>query len=388
MTNRLILLLSLLGVVLTVHLRIQEEHNFDHGCWGLEMVAEAGAANACQHQALDRTSPILGISNTALGYLFYIATSVLVLSQSVLQIGAAKACRTAAEVLVGLAFPYSLYLMIAQFRAGAICPLCLVSALLVGAIFILSAGQYFKKSPVLLSPADRAAETGLAYLMSFMAIGACFALLLFSGGLSIADSKGTLAKKPAQPPLKIQEWLTDQTPYLGNAQGVSVVGFFDPNCPHCSGVFSTLTKLAEEYKDRAAIYVFPRMLWDISLVEVEALELAKPSGKYFDLWQLEFEHRRKGGLGVPDIKELFDRLGLDARDLETRLASVRSSVLTQRDKAKAAGVNSTPVLFVGGTNVMNSSRLEKDLMTLIDATAQARRAKGASANAPDMVSAR
>ena len=35
MLNRVILFLSLAGMILAIHLWIQHERNFDKGCWGL-----------------------------------------------------------------------------------------------------------------------------------------------------------------------------------------------------------------------------------------------------------------------------------------------------------------------------------------------------------------
>jgi protein-disulfide isomerase/uncharacterized membrane protein len=385
MLNRVVFLLSLLGMVLALHLWIQKERNFDQGCWGFGRTATASSIwEGCRAPKLQQAGSLLGVSSAAWGYAFYFAMAALAFGKCVLPAALAQRCHATAEVAVAVAFPYSTYLVYFQaFVAKAFCPLCLVSAALVTALFVIHAVQYVRGRFVPILESQRMAEVGYAAGMTFLAMGGLVALLLFVDKIGTrASGPATGQVAPVQPPLKPQEWIVADTPALGAAHGVSVVAFFDPNCPHCAGSYTTMTKLAERYKDGATIYVFPRVLWDYSMLQVQALELAKQNNKYFEMWKLQFEKRKKGGMNLQDIETLFRELGLDTRDLEKRLAATRPAVLAQRDKAKAAGVNSTPTIFVEGAPVIGPARSEENMGKLIEQAIAARKAPPPKTAAP------
>jgi protein-disulfide isomerase/uncharacterized membrane protein len=377
MLNRAVFLLSLLGMMLALHLWIQKERNFDQGCWGFGRTASAPSIwEGCRAPKLQQAGNLLGVSTAAWGYAFYFAMATLAFGKCVLPAALAQRSHAASEVAVAVAFPYSIYLVYFQaFVAKAFCPLCLVSAAMITALFVIHAVQYVRGRFVPITESQRVAEVGYASGVAFIAMGGLVALLLF------VDKVGTRASAPAngpdarvQYPLKTQEWIAADTPALGAAHGVSVVAFFDPNCPHCAGSYTTMTRLADRYKDGATIYVFPRVLWNYSMLQVQALELARQNGKYFEMWKLQFERRKKGGMNLQDIETLFRDLGLDTHDLEKRLTTVRAAALALRDKAKTAGVNSTPTIFLEGSPIVGAARTEENIGKLIEQAIAARKA--------------
>jgi protein-disulfide isomerase/uncharacterized membrane protein len=379
MYNRLVLFVSLLGMVLTLHLWIQKERNFDQGCWGIGTTA-AASAEGCRDATLERAGHLFGISTAVWGYAFYSAMAALALAQSALPSRTARRCHDLSDIVMVCAFPYAVYLVIFQaFVAKAFCPLCLLSAILVAALFTLHLLRWRRGGFVPIPDSNRVQEIGYAAIMVFGTTALLAALLLFVDqvatkgiGLSVAQ---TANGRPAPtvnhiiPALKNEEWITRETPVLGSASGISVVGFFDPNCPHCGGVYSTLVKLSEQYKDRVAVYILPRVLWEISIPQIEALKLAQRSGKYFDMWRLQFERQKRGGLGPKEIETLFQDLSLDSTDLTKRLANERAAILDERNKARAAGINSTPVIFIDGQPVANNDRTLERMAKLIEQAA-------------------
>ena len=124
----------------------------------------------------------------------------------------------------------------------------------------------------------------------------------------------------------------------------------------------------EKYRDRARFTVLPRLLWEQSIPQAEALKLAEDSGKYFEVWEAMFAHQAgpRKGLGVAQIAELFHGLGLDTTDLEQRLAAQRPAVLAVRDEEKRAGIDSVPMVFIDGRRVWQFNRSEDCLGTLIE----------------------
>ncbi len=396
MLNRLILLLSLLGMVVALHLWIQKERKFDQGCWGVASEsAPAQPAAGCTNSELEKASVLFGISVAALGYGFYFFTGLLAFASLLLPARGARACQAASEMTVMLALPFTLYLFYMQaFVAHAFCPLCLVSGALVAGLFVLHAIRFWRGSYEAVSSEARVLEIGYASAMGFAAMGVLVAVLLF------VDQVGTrrldqgdnprqfiallgqvlphfiaperLAEmKPARlnreaPPLDLAAWVTADTPALGARTGASVVVFLDPNCPSCVHEFATVRTLARSHGDRASFHVFSRVLWDYSLLQTQALELARQQGKYFELWQLMFDRQQRGGMDLPAIGKLFRELDLDRNDLENRLAAVRPEVVARREKAAAAGIDSTPTIYLNGVRVDNRSWDEKSLGRLID----------------------
>jgi thiol-disulfide isomerase/thioredoxin len=278
--------------------------------------------------------------------------------------------------------------------AKAFCPLCIVSALLVSSLFAIHVIKYWQGGFV-ATPADRRAdEIGYAAGMSFVAVSALAAVLLFVNHLGtrgfdegsdaekftsmvgrslprFIDAEKLGEMKPVGfnfniPPLRTEDWITEGTPSLGTPGKINVVAFLDPNCPSCKGEYIMLESLAKRYSGQAAFYVFSRVLWDHSLLQSQALAIARDTGKYFDLWRVQLDRQRQGGLDLAAIEKIFGDLHLDTANLDGRLAAALPAVKAQRDRAIAAGINGTPTIFVDGLAVDDLSRDERSLEKLIE----------------------
>jgi len=396
MIHRLILLVSLLGMVLALHLWVQKARNFDQGCWGAGQVAVA-TAEGCQSPALEKVDSLFGVSTAAWGYLFYLAVASLAFAKVFLRDAAARKAHAASEILVLLAFPYACFLVVYQlFIAHAICPLCMVSSGLIALLFIVHLVCYLRGGYEPISDAERTIEIGYASGVSFMALGLLAGVLVIVnqvGTRSLAEGAGreefiallgqTLptyidrehlqAMKPARldfstAPIQPEEWIHPDTPVLGNPEGVKVIAFLDPNCPGCRHEFATLRSLADRYGDQAAFYVIPRVLWDYSLLQSQALFLAGQEDRYFDMWQLQFDRAKQGGMDLNDLEPLFAELGMNVEQLSPRLATHREKVMALRRQAMEAGINSTP----NGVAVDSRSRDEASLAKLIERAAARR----------------
>lgn len=392
--NRLSLLISLCGLIVSLHLWIQKERNFDQGCWGADRSLASQVDSGCNDQELKKHSELLGVSVAAWGYAFYMAMAALSFGKILLPDKGAQACHTVSEMAVALAFPFSVYLAWVQaFVAKAFCPLCLISGALVTGLFILHAVQY-RRGFEPIEEARRPLEIGYASAMAFLAMGVLAALMIMVNQIGSrrldqgetarqfeAMFERTLRKhiEPAQllemkpalynaelPPLDLKEWLNGELPFMGANPGLSVVAFLDPNCPGCKGTFTTVKLLAGRYGDRARFHVISRTLWPYSELQSQALELAAEAGKYHEMWEAQFEHAQKGGLNLAELGKLFRKLGITTEDLEKRLATVRPAVLARRDRAMAAGVRGTPTVYINGRAVAQSSTDLPSLSKLIE----------------------
>ncbi len=401
--NRMVLLLSIAGMALTLHLWIQKERNFDQGCWGAEAAASTSQVAGCQDVRLADASKLYGVSVAGLSYLFFLAMALLSFSRNIVPPEWEQRCHGIAGLVVGLALPVSLYFVGIQIEAQAYCPLCLLTSALILALFGLYAHQWRSSgfSPTL--EALRSREVGYSCGIILAGGGLAMAMLLFLDQIGTrrldtsaearqievvmeqalprllpvaqlamqrARSAGEAAKR-----LKLEEWVDSSTPALGAPGGVDVVFFLDPNCPTCKGSFATFLRLAEKYRSSACFYLLGRPLWDYSIPQIEALELAKSSGKYFELWQAQFEHQKQGGMVATDIAVLYKTLGLNSTDLSARLDSAYPAVFELRARAQSVGINSTPTVYVDGERVETLGRTEANLGKLIEQAVATRKLK-------------
>ena len=125
--DRLVFFLALLGILVTVHLWIQQGRGFDRGCLGFS--APAAVTADCELVTGSEASTLFGVSNAVWGVLFYVLVAALTAVAA--RAGAAwegrlKYTRTA---LIAGGFVYSLYLFYYQLvELGTFCVLCTVSA--------------------------------------------------------------------------------------------------------------------------------------------------------------------------------------------------------------------------------------------------------------------
>lgn len=141
----LIFAAGLLGILVTVHLWIQQNRGFDQGCFGFTTSQAVEESFDCQSVVSSGAGNLFGISNAIWGLLFYLGVvglSVAVAFSSNATLRQLKWMR-AALVAVGMA--YSLYLFYYQYVIlEEFCALCLTSALVVTTLFVLHLIDYFQ----------------------------------------------------------------------------------------------------------------------------------------------------------------------------------------------------------------------------------------------------
>jgi uncharacterized membrane protein/protein-disulfide isomerase len=387
MLNRIALIISLLGVTLALHLWIQKERDFDQGCWGLGEEAVQTATGGCHDPRLSKESELFGVSTAALGYAFYLSMVLLTSIKLLSPYRLARGCQMITEILVGSAFLISLYLVYYQIGvAHAICPLCMVSFGLTAMLFFINVVQW-KKGIKVPDNFDRTTEIGYISGILFGGIGLLITVLVFVDGVAtrridrgseaqrlsmmvrrmlptmvVADALKTSAEAlKGHAVLKFEDWKSFNFPTLGAPDGVRVVLFLDPNCPHCRNAFKAFSRLAEKFKDKANFTLIPRPLWDYSTLQIQALDMAKTTGRYYDLWQKQFENQKRGGLELKEIRALLTDVGLPGVDRE-QLEPASAAVRDLRLKAAKAGINATPSWFINDLEV--TAPTERDLFSL------------------------
>lgn len=397
MLERVILWLALAGMVLAVHLWIQKARGFDQGCLGVLKPIVVDDASGCQEVGALPASHLFGVSNAAWGYAFYFGMALIALGKLI--VGARAACRLhrLSEAVTAAALVYSGYLVFQMaFVAHAWCVLCSVSAGLVVALAATHGAIRWRGGYRPVAAEHRLLEFGWAGSALFAGVGLLLGVVLFVNRLGTRPLtqghtgeeleefvEGRIAATfdpqkfaeiracrfaPGAKPVELEKLIGADMPFLGRADGVSVVVFMDPNCGHCRNYFPVWRELAERAGQRGRFMVIPVRLWPGSTDQIAALKLAEKSGKYFELWQRMFEATKDGRrfLSLEAIAGIWRELGLDAAGLAERIVALRPAVEAQNAQLAKAGIRSAPTVFVGGREVWRRNRSADCLGRLIE----------------------
>jgi protein-disulfide isomerase/Skp family chaperone for outer membrane proteins len=141
-------------------------------------------------------------------------------------------------------------------------------------------------------------------------------------------------------------------PTKGPAEApVTIVEFSDFECPYCSGLFPTLSKIEENYKDKIRIVYRQFPLNNIhphAQKAAEASLCAHDQNKFWQLHDAMFADQKN--LTVDDLKAKAASLSLNAQTFAGCLDSgkyataVRDSIV----EGSKFGVDGTPAMFING----------------------------------------
>jgi protein-disulfide isomerase/Skp family chaperone for outer membrane proteins len=170
-------------------------------------------------------------------------------------------------------------------------------------------------------------------------------------GALIAKLRNDYGFKSMLEPDRIQV-ATQGHPSKGPAGApVTIVEFSDFECPYCGGLFPTLRKIEENYKDKIRIVYrqFPlNNLHPHAQKAAEASLCANDQNKFWQLHDAMFSDQKN--LTVDDLKAKASALSLNAQTFSSCLesgkyaAAIRDSIV----EGSKVGVDGTPALFING----------------------------------------
>jgi len=155
----------------------------------------------------------------------------------------------------------------------------------------------------------------------------------------------------------------DDDPSYGPANApVTIIEFSDFQCPFCSRVGPSLTKLKERFGDSIRIVFRDLPIQQIHPQAAKAAEAASCANEQKKFWEMHdtlFANQQK--LDVPSLKQHAATIGLDAAAFATCLDSGKYATDWQKDSADAAaaGVNSTPAFFINGRPLIGAQPYEQ-----------------------------
>ncbi len=175
----------------------------------------------------------------------------------------------------------------------------------------------------------------------------------------------------ARPPIEnYQSLLSFSDPMMGNAKAkVTVIEFFEPNCPHCATLYPVMERLAQKHGKIARFYMKPLVYWpQQSLKQVQALHVAAQQGKYFEMLSRQMARQQRGGLSLDQLKTIAGEIGLDPGVMAERIETGMYTRDIQQQYQKAVvdhKINSVPAVLINGRFVSGESKTAECLDQLI-----------------------
>ena len=371
--NRILFGLAMLGVLVVVHLAIQQGRGFDQGCWGFNPDDAASAAVFdCALVTESSSGTLLGLSNVVWGLGFYLGVAALSAAMAFAGPGRRKPLKLARMVLIGGGFLYAVFLVYEQFfTIGELCALCLTSAAITTTIFIVQVVDLVRPARLAPLPTARPAYFAALAGVVVLLIGADFA---YFNALDVAPAEEavpaqTSATQPASGPRMApaaeecrlrtdvpryedyEALIQPSDPVKGNPDAaVTVIEYFDPNCPHCKLAHPIMEAVARTYSDQARFVYIPFMIWpDRSMNQVAALYEAARQGRFSEMLDAQFE-QQQASLSNEELRAIASEIGMDADEMIRRIESgfYEETILARKQEAAATGITGMPSVFVNG----------------------------------------
>lgn len=183
-----------------------------------------------------------------------------------------------------------------------------------------------------------------------------------------AEAKATLSALSAERSTLEQD---SNAPVLGNPDGdVTVVEFFDYNCPYCKQAAPEIDALLEADKSvRLVLREWP-ILSEGSAFAARAALASRVQGKYAEFHEALMTMR--GRLEAETILRIAGETGLDVEKLQIDMKSpeVEEHIATSMRLAEALGFNGTPAFVIGDQLIPGF--VERDQLTEAVAAARSR----------------
>ncbi len=405
--------LALFGVLVVVHLWVQQQADFVYGCTG---AGSAETAVGCASVTSSIYSSFLGVSLLAWGALFYLALAALRFGVAVAQPPTSEMLRKASFAVVGIGFLFVLYLVSVQaFVLGQFCVLCLLSSLTVATLFVLHLVEYFKGASPTVALRAALGPYAIAAVALVVLAGADVLITRSAdaptplartegadGSVQNARAAGGVSAEcryDVETPRfrDFDRLLTMETPYEGSADApIRVMKIFDPNCPHCKSLHDQLERIIPQLGDKARFYYKPYPIWDYSVPQVQALYLAGEEGKFFDMLNLQFDNQQAfaaarrdpsgEGIVLRGLARFADQIGMDSAYVHREIAARKYVGLIQQQNEiiQATGIHSVPKLVIEGNVVASTPEAftTECLGALIDLAAREKAAAEERADAP------
>src|SRR5580704_12982114 len=169
-----------------------------------------------------------------------------------------------------------------------------------------------------------------------------------------------------------------EIPSLGNPNGdLTIVEYFDYQCPYCKKVMPELAQLAKEDGNIRLVLKDWPVFGDVSVAAAKLVLAAKYQNKYTEAHQALIGASTK--LTEASIHDLLTAAGVDVArataDLQTNQKAIGDLLKRNSDQAEAFGFQGTPGFIVGTFRVPGVLEMSVFKQVVADARAAAKKRK-------------
>src|ERR1700689_510417 len=167
-----------------------------------------------------------------------------------------------------------------------------------------------------------------------------------------------------------------EIPSLGNPKGdLTIVEFFDYQCPYCKKVTPELAQLVKEDGNIRLVLKDWPVFGDISVAAAKLVLASKYQNKYVEAHQALIG--ATGKLTETSIHDLLAQAGVDVAmataDLETHKQSIEDLLARNRAQAEAFEFEGTPGFIVGTFRIPGALEMKVFKQIVADARAAAKK---------------
>jgi len=167
-----------------------------------------------------------------------------------------------------------------------------------------------------------------------------------------------------------------EIPSLGNPKGdVTIVEYFDYQCPYCKKTVPGLAQLAKEDGNIRLVLKDWPIFGDVSVAAAKMALASKYQGKYAEAHAILIGATNK--LTEANIRDLLTQAGVDvavaAADLQAHQKSIEDLLARNRAQAEAFGFEGTPGFIVGTFRIPGALEMNVFKQVVADARAAAKK---------------
>ena len=175
----------------------------------------------------------------------------------------------------------------------------------------------------------------------------------FKTGKNIAETQVKQPGSAGPDPNKVYDLAAGNSPSRGPSNAkVTILHFFDYQCPFCVRVAPTIEKLAQDYPNdvRVVYKMHPLPMHPNAMIAAEAAMAANAQGKFLPMAEKLYVGAAQPGLTRDKVIELAKAINLDVdkftKDLDTH--AYQSLIAADTKQAMDVGATGTPSTFVNG----------------------------------------
>jgi protein-disulfide isomerase len=166
--------------------------------------------------------------------------------------------------------------------------------------------------------------------------------------------------------------INPEDPVFGNeAASVTLIEYFDPNCPHCKHLHPVMNATLAAYGDQIRVVYKPVALpgWTWSVPQVSALWTAAEDGKFKEMLDRQFAMQKQRGLSVEELKSIASEIGMDVGKMEQQIedGAFNDRMMATMEQVRAIGMTGVPAVLLNGQFIAPSSRNEACFAQLVEA---------------------